>query len=224
MAAEKTEPKPTAMSEDRSANGVPHLNRDAYDAIAPQWELARVALSDAEARLIEMVLDGVSPGASVLDLGCGTGRPIAEYVVSRGLRVTGVDQSPAMLQLARQRLPDQTWMLARLEAYEPEPGHAAAIAWDSLFHIPRAHHAAILRRVRAALAPGAKLALTVGGSEHAAFTDTMFDRRFFYDSHAPDTMLALLQALSFRILHHAFLDRPTTGRDKGRFAIVASVD
>jgi len=210
------------MSDDRNTQDTPHLNRDSYDAIAPQWELARVQLSDAEARLLDMVLERAPPGASVLDLGCGTGRPVAQYVVSRGLRVTGVDQSTAMLRLARQRLPDQTWTLARLEHYEPEPGHAAAIAWDSLFHIPRAEHAAILRRVRAALAPGARLALTAGGSENAAFTDTMFDRTFFYDSHSPDTMLALLQTVGFRIVHHAFLDRPTTGRDKGRLAIVAS--
>ena len=44
--------------------------------------------------------------ASVLDLGCGSGYPVAEYMVKRGLRVTGVDSSPTLISLCRQRLPD----------------------------------------------------------------------------------------------------------------------
>ena len=63
--------------------------------------------------------------------------------------------------------------------------------------------------------------LTVGGSDQAAFTDTMFGREFFYDSHPPQTTMALLGDAGFRIVHSEFLNPPTSGRDKGRFAIVA---
>ena len=43
------------------------------------------------------------PGATVLDLGCGTGAALAEYA-AEGFHVVGVDTSPAMLERARQRL------------------------------------------------------------------------------------------------------------------------
>lgn len=203
----------------------PHeLNRRSYDAIAHDWEDARTSPSDAEALWLADLLAALPPEARVLDLGCGTGRPMAEAVTARGLRVTGVDQSAAMLALARARLPGHDWRLARLEDFEPDGPYAAALAWDSLFHIPREAHAGILRRVKRALAPGARFILTVGGSAHPAFTDTMFGHEFFYDSHPPEAVCALLEAVGFTVVRHEFLNRPTAGRDKGRVAILARVD
>lgn len=208
---------PQAIVDDVGSN----LNRESYDAAAQQWDDARQLMSDSEKRIMDVLLQGVPSGANALDLGCGTGRPISEYLVSRELRVTGVDQSAAMLQLARSRMPEQRWILSSLESFEPEGEFVAVIAWDSLFHIPRDEHAAILERVRAVMPPGGRFALTVGGSEHPAFTDTMFGQTFFYDSHSPEPAMALLDGLRFRIILGEFLNLPTAGRDKGRFAMVA---
>jgi cyclopropane fatty-acyl-phospholipid synthase-like methyltransferase len=198
------------------------MNRESYDAIAHQWDAVRLRLSEAERRVLSCLTEFVVPGECVLDLGCGTGRPIAEYFTDLGLRVTGVDQSESMLGLARRRLPEQTWILSALEDFEPEGRYGAAIAWDSLFHIPRMHHVTIWRRIRAALPVGARFALTIGGMEHPAFTDSMFGRTFFYDSHPPEAALSLLEQAGFSIVCHEFLNVPTAGRDKGRVALVAS--
>lgn len=199
------------------------MNRASYDAIAADWDAARTRLSGAERRILDLLLADAAPGASVLDLGCGTGRPIAEDLDARGFAVTGVDQSPRMLGIARTRLPDATWIESRIEDFAAAPGaFAAVIAWDSMFHVAREHHEEVFRRVRVALSRGGRFALTVGGSAHAAFTDTMLGRPFFYDSHPPDGALALVAAAGFTIVHGEFLNLPTSGRDKGRFAIVAA--
>jgi len=47
-------------------------------------------------------LAGVSRGCRILDVGCGTGRWARRYK-EFGLQVTGVDASPAMLQVAREQ-------------------------------------------------------------------------------------------------------------------------
>jgi hypothetical protein len=75
--------------------------------------------------------------------------------------------------------------------------------------------------VRRALIPGGRVMLTAGGSANPAFTDTMFDREFFYDSHAPEALADLLRELGFEIVLNEFMNLPTSGRDKGRIAIVA---
>ncbi|HWE65233.1 MAG TPA: class I SAM-dependent methyltransferase [Acidimicrobiales bacterium] len=46
---------------------------------------------------------------SVLDAGCGTGR-VAIELSRRGHAVVGVDQDPAMLAVARQKVPRLTWV------------------------------------------------------------------------------------------------------------------
>lgn len=198
------------------------MNRSSYNAIAEEWDSARVRMSDAERRLLDLTLEVTQSGQRVLDLGCGTGRPIAEYVVARGLSVTGVDQSPGLLGLARGRMPHEEWVESRLEDFEPKGQYDAVIAWDCLFHIPRDRHIAIFSKVRDALKLGHRLALTVGGSEHPAFTDTMFGQTFFYDSHSPEKSVGVLEQVGFKLIHSEFLNQPTSGRDKGRYAIVAS--
>lgn len=196
------------------------LNRTSYDAIAPEWALARVALPPLDRAYVEAVLDGLAPGARILDAGCGTGRPIAALALAGGCAVTGIDQSAAMLAHARRDWPDGDWRLARLESAEMGGPYAGAFLWDVLFHLPRDGHAPLLTRMLAALADGARLALTVGGSAGPAFTDTMFGHSFFYDSHPPAVVGALLRELGGSIEREGFLNPPTRGRDKGRYAFV----
>ena len=65
--------------------------------------------------------------------------------------------------------------------------------------------------------------VTVGGSDHPAFTDTMFGEEFYYDSYPPEKVLAALRRLGFEPLVSEFMNEPTSGRDKGRYAIVAQM-
>ena len=63
--------------------------------------------------------------------------------------------------------------------------------------------------------------LTAGGSEHPPFTDTMLGESFFYDSHPPEILLRMLYDVGFEPLVSKFMNVPTGGRDKGRYAVVA---
>ncbi len=197
------------------------MNRDSYNQIATAWDEARSTFG-RERSYIDAFLDGIPAPSSFLDLGCGTGRPIAEHLLSLGHRVTGVDQAEQLLALARERFPEGRWIEARLEEYVPTERYAGVICWDALFHLPREVHEAVLARAAGCLEPGGRLALTVGGSEHPAFTDTMFGETFFYDSHPPERVVEILSAQGFEMLVAEFIDPPTSGRDKGRFAIVAT--
>lgn len=220
------------MPHDTTPHPADTLNLASYDAVAPQWNTARHAFFGREQVYLDLLLDGIAPAVSgtghehaarplVLDAGCGTGRPMAEYVLHRGCHVLGIDQSPAMIELARQLFPQARWRVTALEAYPFDEACHAVILWDCLFHIPRARHADILAGAVRALYPGGRLMLTVGGSVHPAFIDTMFGRQFFYDSHPPERVADILRGLSCDILLDEFMNLPTDGRDKGRCAFVA---
>jgi SAM-dependent methyltransferase len=177
--------------------------------------------ADRNRDYLDALLAGVPPSSLILDLGCGTGRPMAEYVLRQGHRVVGVDQSAALLAIARARFPQATWVRARIEDRTFGGPYFGAIAWDALFHVERRHHGPILSVIARSLPAGGRLMLTVGGSAHPPFVDTMFGREFFFDSYPPDEASELLRSVGFTILIGELMNAPTGGRDKGRYAIVA---
>lgn len=197
------------------------MNRESYNKIAEQWSSTRCSFYGREREYVDAVLSVCPLGSVILDLGCGTGRPMAEYIVSKGRRVIGVDQSEAMLGIARQRFPTEQWVLSPMETYEPQAGYRGVLVWDSLFHISRTEHEQILGKAVYGLPIGGRLMLTVGGSDHPAFTDIMYGQKFFYDSNTPEETEQILRRLGCRLVIAEYMNKPDSGRDKGRYAIVA---
>lgn len=76
-----------------------------YNELAPYYDLAVRRDTRLEAECLVALIARFRPGARrLLDLGCGIGRH-AGALASAGFRVTGVDLSPAMLTVARERHP-----------------------------------------------------------------------------------------------------------------------
>lgn len=195
------------------------MNRDSYNMVAPSWD---AMFFGEEQRVVDTFLAGIIAPAAILDLGCGTGRPIGEYILNRGYELVGIDQAAGMLQLARVRFPQATWIESRIEDFHTSAQFAGIVCWDALFHIERSAHAGILQQMASMLSPNGKIMITIGGSDHPAFTDTMFGQSFFYDSHPPELGVHLLKQLGFDIIAAEFLNLPTSERDKGRYCIVAT--
>ena len=72
------------------------------DEVAPDGSPVEVYLRFPADDTVAVLLDALPAGADVLDLGCGVGR-IAGGLVDAGHPVTGIDNSPAMLDHARHR-------------------------------------------------------------------------------------------------------------------------
>ena len=73
--------------------------------------------------------------AKILDLGCGSGRPIAAYLLQHGHQLTGVDSADSMLEMAREHFPTQCWIEADMRSVELSQHFDAILAWDSFFHL-----------------------------------------------------------------------------------------
>ena len=81
---------------------------NSYDYIAEQWHsnFRGQTYVDKVLGYVDKILEDLPPRAKILDLGCGTGNPIAKYIVQRGYCVTGVDQSEKMLEIAKNVVPE----------------------------------------------------------------------------------------------------------------------
>jgi SAM-dependent methyltransferase len=86
------------------------IAEDPWSARARDW----AEIEDENSReLFETLHDatGVSSGTRLLDVGCGSGLACA-MAAARGAAVSGIDASPAMVELARERLPQADFRVA----------------------------------------------------------------------------------------------------------------
>lgn len=133
-----------------------HASADssAYDSFAwfynKYWgrEIAAQMLSALDVLLVPAV-----PARSrILDLCCGTGRLVA-LLGKRGFKVTGIDNSRAMLAFARRNAPAARFIRADAQSFKVSPVYQAAIStFDSLNHIMSLKELTeVFRHVHAAL-------------------------------------------------------------------------
>lgn len=108
------------------------------------------------------------------DLGCGPGNS-TQLLVERfpGARVVGLDNSPAMLESARQRLPGVAFELADIAQWEPAEAPDLVYSNATLHWVPG--HESLLPRLFSFLAPGGVLAVqmpdNLGEPSHRAMRD-----------------------------------------------------
>ena len=98
----------------------------------------------------------------VLDLGCGAGRPIAEYLLDRGCMVTGVDASRPMIELFARVVPRAVALHADMRTLRLNQDFDLVIAWDSFFHLSPGDQRAMFPVFTAHMGPGAVLLITTG--------------------------------------------------------------
>jgi cyclopropane fatty-acyl-phospholipid synthase-like methyltransferase len=105
------------------------------------------------------------PTATILDIGCGSGEPIARYLIEKGFAVTGVDASPTLISLCRERFPDRTWHVADMRHLALGTTFDGLLAWDSFFHLTAADQREMFAVFKRHAANGAALMFTSGGSQ-----------------------------------------------------------
>lgn len=116
-----------------------------YDAI-----YAGIRDYPREADEVDELIRGRNPGArSLLDVACGTGAHLAQLVGR--YEVEGLDVDPAMLAVARERLPDVTFHEADMTAFElPRRFDAVTCMFSSIGYVRT------VARLRAAIAAMAR--------------------------------------------------------------------
>lgn len=87
-----------------------------YDRIAERYyQEASAAYSEERQQCLAFLVERLPAGASVLELGCGVGLPIARLLAQR-FQVTGVDISARHIALACQNVPEATFLQADMTA------------------------------------------------------------------------------------------------------------
>ncbi|KAK8099131.1 uncharacterized protein PG998_012372 [Apiospora kogelbergensis] len=160
------------------------------------------------------------PGCRVLDLGCGTGRPVAHTLAARGFRVHGVDFSETMVELSRSAAPSGVFEQAHYLEWAPFPPIAAEESQDpkqqkfggivvssSFYELSREQMETLVSRWRDWLEPGGFVLLVMVGAEDVPATkpdmydaDGRFARGIPFRFMGDDCFLYLFTRAGWRAL------------------------
>jgi SAM-dependent methyltransferase len=127
-------------------------------------------------------------GRRVLDAGC-SGGPHAAWLVEHGATVVGVDLSPPMIELARQRVPDAEFHVADLDeplAFAADEEFDLVVSSLTLHYLP--DWTDVLAEFQRVLKPGGSLVF----STHHPFMDAQLpsvEHYFQTDSVVQDTWI-----------------------------------
>ena len=149
---------------------------DAYERLAAHYDLFTAAYDHRRwvTALDRLARDHGLTGSKVLDLGCGTGRAIGP-LRELGYDVTGVDVSPSMVAVARERHPDVAVEVADMRALPSVGPFDLVLCLDDAVNYLLDEHElnAALSSIRPVLADGGLLVFDVNT---ALAYDTAFAR------------------------------------------------
>lgn len=135
---------------------------DFFDRAAPQWD-AEMIRSD---EIIGMILDqaGIGQGQDILDVACGTGVLIGDYLARGAASVTGIDISPEMVKIAREKFPQEnvTILCGDAQVLETDRRYDAVVIYNAFPHFPEPD--ALLAKLSSLLKPGGRLTVAHGMS------------------------------------------------------------
>jgi SAM-dependent methyltransferase len=141
---------------------LPHELAHSYDQIAEQWRSDTFPPTNGIAQHARAIAF-LRQKRHALDIGCGASGRIIDLLLQHGFTVEGVDISPRMLELARARHPDVTFHHADICQWPLPRQYDLITGWDSIWHLPLAEQAPVLRKLMAGLAPGGVLIYTTAG-------------------------------------------------------------
>lgn len=115
------------------------------------------------------------PGATVIDLGCGTGLPITKVLVDEKLNVYGVDASPSLVAAFRHNLPDVPVACESVvESSFFNRTFDGVVAWGLIFLLQPEEQRQLIQKVADILVPGGRFLFTSStGTEPLVWNDAM---------------------------------------------------
>jgi SAM-dependent methyltransferase len=143
----------------------------------------------------------VPAGGAILDLGCGSGEPIARYLIELGFKLTGVDASPTLIDLCRRRFPGQTWCIGDMRKLALERKFDGLIAWNSFFHLSHQDQRRMFPIFRAHAVEGATLLFT-SGPAHGEAIGSFHGEPLYHASLAAEEYRAMLDENGFAVVRH----------------------
>jgi SAM-dependent methyltransferase len=177
---------------------------DLYQRHAIDWARERGS-SLVEKDWLDRFLALLPMSPSILDIGCGSGEPIARYFYEQEFYLTGIDSSSALIDLCKERFPDREWIIADMRTLSLNRRFDGILAWDSFFHLCPEDQRRMFPIFRSHA--GAKAALMfTSGPGHAEAIGSYKGEPLYHGSLDGEEYRSLLYQNGFDVVSHVVDD------------------
>ncbi|RLZ09977.1 class I SAM-dependent methyltransferase [Acinetobacter sp. 2JN-4] len=148
--------------------------------------------------------------SQLLDLGCGSAKPIAAYLIEHGHQITGVDASDVMIEMAQSNFPEQRWIQQDFRHFYADQKFQGIFAWDSFFHLTHNDQ----RKMFASFAHHARtgtVLMFTSGPAHGEAIGEMFGEPLYHASLSADEYRLLLKQHGFEVIRMVAEDPECAG-------------
>lgn len=177
---------------------------EVYDEIINWFDDARNKRL-MESEYLNLIVNTIPPKGTILDLGCGTGEPIAQFFIEKGFKVAGVDGSQKMIELCKKRFPSERWIVSDMRTINLHQQFDAVLAWHSFFHLDHDSQRNMFKKFVSHIKPGGVLAFTSGEEEGEVWSDNG-GQQLYHASLSTKEYHNLLKNFSFKVLVHKVRD------------------
>ena len=192
--------------------------------------------------LLDFVHHAISllePNSRILDVGCGTGIPVATTLLEAGMNVTGIDISQRMIEIVQRQAAGGTFVKADMVQYEPSGVYDAVFVIFSHMQLSYREFYSSMLRFAACLRPGGVLVIAAVPADNYVPDPAAYDETGSYAEKLPAPfmgrtieatlfttkgLLAFLDQLGLEVVRHQvdqFLPKTTDPVPEDQVFIIA---
>ena len=176
-----------------------------FDAVGPAYEAAFAGLVPQEAS-IAWLLDQLKDQkpAKVLDIGCGTGRPVCYALAEAGHDVLGIDISSAMIEDARKKVPKASFQKVDVSDYKPgaESLDAVTVYFSMIASVTQDQIRKNIENIYGWLRPGGVFVFATVPVAGNNMTIRWMGHPVVVSSLTVEDTLAAVRDVGFNVVHH----------------------
>ena len=172
--------------------------QEGYDKIAEEYDQDRENFDNSKE--IQEFIDILPEGASVLDVGCGGGKPILKRMIEEGYDATGIDFSTGMLEVARRNAPQATLIHGDVTKTEfDENSFDGIVSTYAIIHIHKSLHPMMYNRMYKWLKPGGVMLVCTAHSDWEEIAE-YHGVDMAWSHPAPEASLEMVKNAGFEII------------------------
>lgn len=173
--------------------------KQGYEKVADTYAANRNQFDSI--KYLEIFSQLVEKGKTILDVGCGAGKPVDEYLVKRGFAVNGIDISERMIALAKQNVPQAFYEVKDMtKLREGEYCVNGIVSFYAIFHTPKEMHQSLLKKFASFMPNDGALLITMGASEWEGTEEDFHGAKMYWSHYGVEKNTELVQNAGFEIV------------------------